>query len=61
MTEEQANEIATRLTVALIESKLIPSVSAGAKHTHGSAEHIAALLLSIRDGCLHGTGKQPRA
>ena len=59
MTEEQANEIATRLTVALIEAKQLTATGLTTNAHQGKAGNIVALLLSMRDGLLQKSATAP--
>lgn len=49
MTEEQANELATRLTIALIENKQLPFDVQSKRTPDQIAQNIVPCLLAIRD------------
>lgn len=61
MTEEQANEIATRLTIALIEAGKAPFDARQNPTPKHVAQQAAALLLAIRDECLAKPTPEPHA
>ena len=55
MTEEQANEIATRLTIALMEAKKFPFDAITKRTPEQTATNIVPQLLAIRDALLAST------
>lgn len=62
MTEEQANEIATRLTIALMEAKQLAFDARSNRTPNETAQGIVSHLLAIRDALLvGGPDSKPRA
>lgn len=58
MTEEQANELATRLTVALIQERKLPADHRRELTAAEIAQAPVELLLAIREGLLQGSAKR---
>lgn len=53
MTEEQANDLATQLTIALLQEKKLPGAASVARLTPAQiAQGIVPPLLAIRDALL---------
>lgn len=61
MTEEQANEIATRLTIALIEANVLPFERLSIHEPNETAKCIVPRFLSIRDALLKSSPELPHS
>lgn len=59
MTEEQANEMATRLTIALMEQKQWPFDALSKRTPEQTAAAVVPPLLAMRDALLQGKPTTP--
>lgn len=58
MTEEQAADMATRLTIALIEQKMVPGLAQGIHGSNNAALPVVAVFQAIQQGLLNPLPKQ---